>query len=238
MRTLAIVGVLALLGTLCLGRLSGAEAQSKPPPPGAVVLFDGKDLSGWTTRAGKPAGWKVTDGYMEVVSGTGDVMTKEKFGPDFELHVEFWLPKMPPDVKSQARANSGVYVQGRYEIQVLDSYMNDTYANGSVGALYGILAPDKEAQQKAVKPPEEWNTYDITFHAPRVDGEGKVTQKGRITVKLNDVTLIDNGEFDKHTPGQVDAKLGEPGPVLLQDHQNKGGGPNVRYRNIWVKPLK
>src|SRR5437763_5487658 len=117
---------------------------------------------------------------MEVVPGTGDILTKEKLG-DGKLHVEFWVPLMA-DKKGQARANSGVYLQGRYEIQVLDSYMNDTYANGSVGALYGIIAPDKEAQQKAVKPPEQWNTYDITFRAPRVDDSGKVTEPGRVTV--------------------------------------------------------
>src|SRR5438874_5102234 len=131
-----------------------------PAPKGATVLFDGKDLSGWTTRGGKEAGWTVQDGYVEVAPGKGgDIMTKDKFGPDFQLHVEFWLPLMK-DAKDQGRANSGVYLQGRYEIQVLDSYMNETYDNGSVGALYGIIAPDKEAQQKAVKPPEQWNAYD------------------------------------------------------------------------------
>src|SRR5262249_32756233 len=166
-----------------------------------------------------------------------------KFGPDFQLHVEFWLPKMPDDVKGQGRANSGVYLHGRYEIQVLDSYMNETQnsgigAMGSVGALYGIIAPDKEAHGKAVKPPEEWNAYDITFHAPRVDAHGKVTEKGRLTVKLNGIAIIDDGKFDKNTAGEIDKKFGEPGPILLQDHHNKGGGPNVRYRNIWLKPLE
>src|SRR5262249_32775701 len=139
---------------------------------------------------------------------------------------------MPPDVKGQARANSGVYLQGRYEIQVLDSYMNDTYANGSVGALYGIIAPDKKAQQKAIKPPEQWNTYDITFRAPRVDDKNKVTAKGEVTVVMNGVTIIDRGQFDKVCGAAIDEKLGTPGPILLQDH-----GCKVRYRNIWLKPL-
>jgi hypothetical protein len=222
---------------MVLGSSAKAEEDAKPPQ-GAIVLMDGKDLSGWTRRDGKPAGWKAGDGYVEIVSGKGDIMTKEKFGPDFQLHVEFWLPKMADDVKGQARANSGVYLQGRYEIQVLDSYKNDTYANGSVGALYGIIAPDKKAQEKAVKPPEQWNTYDITFRAPKVDNGGKVTEKGRITVKLNGVTIIDDGKFDKWTGGELDNRIGEPGPILLQDHHNKGGGPNVRYRNIWLKPLE
>src|SRR5690349_11807960 len=120
----AALPVLAgLLLALTGARADDQKADSpKSPPPGAKVLFGGKDLSGWETRNGKPAGWKVQDGYMEIVSGAGDIMTKEKFGPDFKLHVEFWLPLMP-EAKGQARANSGVYVQGRYEIQVLDSYM-------------------------------------------------------------------------------------------------------------------
>jgi hypothetical protein len=230
---LAIASLLANAGA----RADDAkDAGPKPPPKGAIVLFDGKDLSGWTTRTGKPAQWKVQNGYVEIVSGKGDILTREKFGPDFQLHVEFWLPLMP-DAKGQARANSGVYLQGRYEIQVLDSYKNDTYANGSVGALYGIIAPDKAAQEKAVKPPEQWNTYDITFHAPRVDGSGKVTEKGRLTVVLNGVTIIDNGSFDKTTGGAIDNNLGQPGPILLQDHHNKEGKANVRYRNIWLQPI-
>jgi hypothetical protein len=233
-RTLVPIAALLLI---VLGPLATAEDNGKPPK-GAIVLMNGKDLSGWIKRDGKPAEWKVGDGYIEILSGKGDIMTKEKFGPDFQLHVEFWLPNMPPEVKDQARANSGVYLQGRYEIQVLDSYKNETYANGSVGALYGIIAPDKKAQEKAVKPPEQWNTYDITFHAPRVDNQNKVTEKGRLTVKLNGVTIIDDGKFDKWTGGELDNKMGQPGPILLQDHQNKGGGPNVRYRNIWLKPLE
>jgi hypothetical protein len=205
------------------------DEAAKAPPKGAVELFDGKDLSGWVTRDGKPAGWKIEDGSMEVKGG--DIRTKEKFGPDFRLHVEFWLPLMEK-ASGQGRANSGVFLQGRYEIQVLDSYKNDTYANGSVGALYGIIAPNKEAQQKAVKPPQQWNTYDITFRAPRVDDGGKVTEKGRLTVVLNDVTLIDDGKFDHTTGGALDNKIGQPGPLLLQDH-----GCKVRYRNIWLQPL-
>src|SRR5262249_38979528 len=134
-------------------------------------------------------------------------------------------------------ANSGVYLQGRYEVQVLDTYRNDTYANGSVGALYGLIAPDKEAQHKAVRPPEQWNRYDITFHAPRVNDQGKVTEKGRITVVLNGVPLIENGKFDRVTAGAMDDKIGTPGPLLLQDHHNAKGAANVRYRNIWLQPL-
>jgi len=228
----------ALAAALAVFLVRSAPADDKkdepmtPAPKGATVLFDGKDLSGWTTRDGKEAGWTVQDGYVEVAPGKGgDIMTKDKFGPDFQLHVEFWLPLMK-DAKDQGRANSGVYLQGRYEIQVLDNYMNETYADGSVGALYKILTPDKDAQAKAIKPPELWNAYDITFHAPLVDDGGKVTEKGKLTVMLNGVKVTE-GEFDKVTGGSLDDKLGQPGPLLLQDH-----GCKVRFRNIWLKPLE
>jgi hypothetical protein len=235
--TRLLVSATALILLVAAALAEDKTDKDSKPPKGATVLMDGKDLSGWTTRDGKPAGWKVGDGYIEIVSGKGDIMTKDKFGPDFQLHVDFWLPNMPPEVKDQARANSGVYLQGRYEIQVLDSYKNETYANGSVGALYGIIAPDKKAQEKAVKPPENWNTYDITFRAPRVDASGKVTKSGHVTVKLNGIKITE-GEFKEVTGGNIDNKIGEPGPILLQDHNNRGGGPNVRYRNIWLKPLE
>jgi hypothetical protein len=225
-------------------RADDTPDKSSTPPKDAIVLFNGKDLSGWTKLDGKPAEWKVENGCLEVVPGKGDIMTKEKFGPDFQLHIEFWLPLMA-NAKSQARANSGVYLQGRYEIQVLDSYRNKTYANGACGALYGIIAPNwAVAEEKGLsepknpcKPPEQWQTYDITFHAPRVDDRGKVTQKGHITVVQNGVTVIDNGVFDTVTGGALDEKIGEPGPLRLQDHHNKVRDHNVRYRNIWLKPL-
>jgi len=220
------------MGLLVLAAFCVAQAADpSEPPKGATVLFDGKDLSGWVSKdAGLPAPWKIIEGYMECVPGSKDILTKDKFGPDFQLHVEFWLPLMEK-ATGQGRSNSGVYLQGRYEIQVLDSYNNDTYQNGSVGALYGILEPNKDAQKKAVKKPEEWNTYDITFKAPRVDDKGKVTTKGYVKVELNGVAITE-GEFDKMTGGNIDDKIGEPGPLLLQDHGNK-----IRFRNIWIKPL-
>ena len=231
----AILATLALLGTstlVCLGAAATGETKKdetpKPPPKGAEVLFDGKDLAGWTTLGNKPAEWKVENGYMEVVPGKGDIRTKETFGPDFELHVEFWLPLMP-SAKSQARANSGVFLQGRYEIQVLDSYRNDTYPKGECGALYGIIGTSKNAN----KPPETWQTYDITFRAPRVDDQGKVTEKGEVTVVFNGETVIDKGRFDQVNNGVANEKQGIPGPLRLQDHGNK-----VRFRNIWLKPLQ
>jgi hypothetical protein len=217
-----------LLGLGLLARADETKAKDDEPvkpPEGAVVLFDGKDLSGWTSMSGKPARWKVEDGHMQV--GSGDIRTKEKFGPDFKLHVEFWLPLMA-NAHDQARANSGVYLQGRYEIQVLDSYKNKTYPKGECAAMYGILGTSKNAN----KPPETWQTYDITFHSPRVDDKGEVTKDGIVTVVFNGQTVIDHGKFKKVTGGAMDERLGEPGPIRLQDH-----GCKVRYRNIWLKPL-
>jgi hypothetical protein len=224
---LVLLGVPFLLAAAGVLLAAAPADESKAAPPGAKVLFDGKDLTGWTTRGGKTAEWKVEDGYMEVVPGKGDVRTAATFG-DCDLHVEFWVPLMP-DKKGQARGNSGVYLQGRYEIQVLDSYMNETYKDGACGALYRIIAPSKNAS----KPPEQWQTYDIRFRAPRVDAAGKVTEKGRVTVVHNGETVIDNGEFDHPTGGELDDKLGTPGPILLQDH-----GCKVRYRNLWLKPVE
>ncbi len=214
-----------------------------PTPPGESTtaapkaadgfesLFNGKDLAGWTALNGQPAKWAVRDGIVEVSPGKRDIMTKKKFGPDFQLHVEFWLPLMPA-AKGQARANSGVFLQGRYEVQILDSFMNDTHAAGSIGSLYGLIDPDKEALQKAIRPPEQWQTYDITFHAPTVNAVGKVTEDGRITVVLNGVTVIDDGKFNKVCGGALDNKIGAPGPVRLQDH-----GAAVRFRKIEIKEL-
>jgi hypothetical protein len=202
-----------------------ARGDDGKPPEDAIVLFDGADLSGWTSLDHQPASWRVEDGYAVV--GKGDIRTKQEFGPDFKLHVEFWLPLMEK-ARDQARANSGVYLQGRYEVQVLDSFKNDTYKGGECAALY-LLIPTKK---NANKPPEQWQTYDITFHAPRVDDQGKVTKNGRLTVVFNGETVIDNGEFDKVTGGALDEKIGTPGPIRLQDH-----GCKVRYRNIWLKPL-
>jgi Domain of Unknown Function (DUF1080) len=224
------LGLAAKAGLLLVGAASFAGMGydvTKTPPAGAIVLFDGKNLDGWVGKDGKTPKWTVQDGYMEVTAGSGDIKTTRDFGPDFQLHVEFWLPLMA-DKKDQARANSGVYLQGRYEIQVLDSYMNDTYPLGVCAAMYGIVAPTKNAN----KPPEQWQTYDITFKSPRVDDAGKVTTKGELTIVFNGETVIDKAPFDKATAGAQDNKLGEPGPIRLQDH-----GCKIRFRNIWLKPL-
>lgn len=206
----------------------GSFAEDAPdaanPPKDAVVLFDGKDAAAWRMEDGKPFAWKIADGAMEVVPKGGGIETKESYR-DFRLHVEFWIPKYPPEVTGQKRGNSGVYLQHRYEIQVLDSF-GLTPEKGDCGAVYGIKPPDKNA----CKPPEEWQTYDITFRAARFDADGKKTENARVTVVQNGVTIHDNVEIPDKT-GHGRAEGPEPGPLHLQDH-----GCPVRFRNIWIVP--
>jgi hypothetical protein len=191
-----------------------------PPPDGAIVLFDGKDLSEWVHGDGRPASWNLVDGAMEVRVGSGDIRTRSIF-KDFQLHVEFWLPLMP-NARGQARANSGVFLPGDYEIQVLDSYDNRTYARGECGAIYGIRSPDVNA----ALPPENWQTYDIIFRGARFDEQGRKVKKGRITVFWNGIKVHDGVEVDRPEGDQR-------GYIRLQDH-----GCRVRYRNIWIMPLE
>lgn len=195
-------------------------------PADAIVLFDGKDLSAWHKRGSDdPAGWKVENGYAEVVPGTGDICTKELFF-DCQLHVEFWLPLMP-DAKGQGRANSGVYLQGRYEVQVLDSYRLDS-KDDDCGGIYKRSAP----LVNACRPPERWQTYDIFFLSPRFNENGVKIQSARMSVLHNGVWIHHNLHIHQPTGGEIDHNYSEPGPILLQDHGNY-----VRYRNIWIRKL-
>jgi hypothetical protein len=194
------------------------------PPEGAVVLFDGKDASGWT---GGP--WRVADGYMEV-NGTGNVTSKAEFG-DARLHLEFATPADPKGV-GQDRGNSGVFLMGRYEVQILDSWKSATYPDGMVGAVYGQNPPSVNAS----RPPGEWQTYDITFTAPRFDENGGVRSPARVTVLLNGVKVQDDYVFLGETPWRRRSTYvahGPTGPLGLQDH-----GHPVRFRNIWFVPIK
>jgi len=195
-------------------------------PENAVVLFDGKDLSNWQARGGDPAGWEVTDGIMTVARGTGDIVTKEKF-TDFMLHLEFMEPDMP-EAKGQGKGNSGVYLQGRYEIQVLDSYGIEVPGMGDCGAIYDQFAP----LINACKPPLQWQTYDMVFRSARLDDSGQVVDQARITLLQNGVVIHNNVEVKGPTGGAMDDRVGKPGPLLLQNHGNP-----VKYRNIWIVPL-
>lgn len=208
-----------------------ASTQDVPgrPPSDAVVLFDGKDLSHWTSvEGGGPAKWKVENGYMEVVAKTGYIATHDSFG-DCQLHVEFAEPT-PPHGESQERGNSGVFLMSTYEIQVLDSYENKTYADGQASAVYGQYPP----QVNASRPPAQWQTYDIIFHRPHFK-DGKVTQPARVTVLHNGVLVQDNVELTGPTAhGERPPYKAGPDkmPLQLQDHGNP-----VRYRNIWIREL-
>src|SRR5690348_550349 len=170
------------------GTASTQEATGRAPSD-AVVLFDGKNLSKWAAADGGLAKWKVENGYFEVVPKTGYIHTREAFG-DCQLHVEFAEPT-PPKGESQERGNSGVFLHGLYEIQVLDSYENKTYADGQAAAVYGQYPPLVNAS----RPPGEWQSYDIIFHGPRFEAAGKLTRPARVTVFHNGVLVQDNVEL-------------------------------------------
>ncbi len=204
----------------------GAEAGGAPSD--AVVLLDCKNLSGWAGRDGD-AKWKLGEGYMEVVPGTGDIWTRERFG-DCQLHLEFACPAAVKG-DSQGRGNSGVFLMGIYEIQVLDGYNNPTYADGITASLYGEYPPLVNACRK----PGEWQTYDIVWTAPRFSGVTLV-KPAFLTLFHNGVAVHNHVELMGPT-GHRDVypyKAHAPaGPLKLQDH-----GDLVRYRNIWYRPIK
>ena len=205
---------------------------SAAPPSDAIVLFDGRSLSEWrmADSASRPAKWKVENGYMEVVPGTGAIGTVKAFG-DVQLHIEFATPT-PPKGDSQERGNSGVYLMGLYEVQVLDSYQNRTYADGQAGAMYGQYPPLVNAS----RPPGQWQSYDIFFHGPRFDAAGKVTRPARVTVIHNGVLVQDNVTLTGPTAHQERPPYKahpERLPLTLQDHENP-----MRFRNIWVRELR
>ena len=194
---------------------------------GYVSLFNGKDLTGWVHRDGKPAAWRVFDGVLEVVPGRGDIMTSENYGPDFQLHAEFNAP-LYADRRGQGRGNSGIFLLGMYEIQILDSFNNPQPPERACAALYGKIGPSRNV----CKPPNEWQTYDITFRSPRFDADKKVIQPGELTVVHNGVIVIDKGKFDSPSGGALPLNGRTTGPILLQDHNSA-----VRFRNLRIKPL-
>jgi hypothetical protein len=195
-------------------------------PSDAIVLFDGHDLSKWSSANGE-AKWKV-EGGAATVNGTGNIRTKEEFS-DVQLHIE-WATPSEVKGESQGRGNSGVYLEGRYEIQVLDSYNNKTYFNGQAGAFYGNFAPLVNASRK----PGEWQSYDIVFHPPRRAADGKSVQPGSFTVLHNGILALDHVPVKGDSTTSADFKdVSEKGPLVLQDHGNP-----VRYRNIWIRKIE
>ena len=208
-----------------------APSQALPlaAPPGALVLFDGRDLGWWQKGDGSPAAWRLVDGAMEVVKGAGGIRTRLGFG-DVRLHVE-WASPVPAEGTGQDRGNSGVFLMGRYEVQVLDSYRSDTYADGQAGAIYGQYPP----RVNVTRAPGEWNSFDIEFRRPRFDSTGAVVKPARMTVRHNGVLVHDDAVLLGPTSHRVRAPYeahADELPISLQDH-----GHPVRFRNIWVQPL-
>jgi hypothetical protein len=199
------------------------------PPSDAIALFNGHDLSGWESAKGGPAEWNVENGELVDVPKAGDIRTSQKFG-DIQLHVEWMVPVLPPDRKGQDRGNSGIYLQGLYELQVLDSYDNPTYVNGEAGSIYKQSAP----LVNALKPAPNWQAYDIVYYAPRFYNDGTLAEPARVTVFLNGVLVQSNFPIKGPTEyrGIPAYKPHGDGPILLQAHNNA-----VRYRNLWVRKL-
>lgn len=199
-------------------------------PSDAVVLFDGSDLSAWETPDGSSAPWKVEDGYFEVVPGTGAIQTADGFG-DIQLHVE-WSAPNPPRGEGQDRGNSGVFLMGQYEVQVLDSYESRTYPDGQASAIYGQYPP----LVNVTRPPGQWNTYDIVFHRPRFDANGELVSPATLTVFHNGVLVQDHetltGPTGHHARPPYEAHPDRL-PISLQDHAHP-----VRFRNIWLRELE
>jgi hypothetical protein len=206
-----------------------APATPAPAPSDAIVLFDGKDLSQWMGADSAPAKWLIKDGYAVVAAGTGNIASRRSFG-SVQLHIE-WAAPTPPSGESQERGNSGVFLMGVYEIQVLDSYQNVTYADGQAAAMYGQVPPLVNAS----RPPGQWQTYDIVFHRPRFAPDGSVSSPARLTMLHNGVLVHDNDAFTGRT---VHGRRAQYSPhankmaLVLQDHGNP-----VRYRNIWIREL-
>ena len=210
----------------------GPAGAPVPPPSDAVVLFDGKSLANWRSQDSThgPARWKVENGYMEVVPGTGGIETSQGFGSQ-QLHIE-WMAPNPPRGEGQDRGNSGVFLMGRYEVQVLDTYApNVTYADGQAGAVYGQYPP----LANPARPPGQWQFYDIVFHAPKFDVNGQLVSPARMTVFFNNVLVQDNVVLTGPTAHQVRPPYSAHPDRLslgLQDHSHP-----VRFRNIWVRDL-
>ena len=199
------------------------------PPSDAIILFDGTDLSNWVGEDGKQPAWKVEDGAMTVVKGTGAIRTKQGFG-SVQLHIE-WRTPTEIEGEGQGRGNSGIFLQDQYEVQVLDSYNNRTYSNGQAGSVYKQHIP----LANACRPPGEWQTYDIIYTAPIFDASGNLARHAYVTVIHNGVLVQDHVALRGPTQyiGQPEYKAHEDKlPLQLQDHSNP-----VSYRNIWIREL-
>ena len=202
--------------------------EGTAPPSDAIILFDGTNLDNWENMEGGPAEWEVSDGAMTMVKGAGGIRSKVVYG-DCQLHIE-WRTPAEVKGKGQGRGNSGVFLQGIYEVQVLDSYENRTYSNGQAASIYKQSMP----LVNACKPPGEWQTYDIIYRAPIFDEEGKLAAPAYITVIQNGILVQNHYQIKGDTPyiGLPKYEAHGEGPLMLQDHGNP-----VSFRNIWLRKL-
>ena len=200
-------------------------------PSDAIILFDGMDLSKWKNKDGGAAQWDVKDGVFTVKKGTGDIRTVQEFN-DFQLHIEWSVPSKITG-SGQGRGNSGIFLQGVYELQVLDNYNNKTYTNGQAASIYKQTAPLKNA----MRPPGDWNVYDVIYTAPRFKEDNTLFSPARVTVIHNGVVVQNNTTITGNTPyiGLPKYQFHGKGPIKLQDH----GDPSapLSFRNIWIREL-
>ena len=216
----------------------GAEALDTAPPPGAIVLFDGTGLDEWVnTRDGSPAAWAVVDGCMIVSKRAGNIETRRRF-LNYQLHLEWRVPAGVTGT-GQARGNGGVFLASTgggdrgYELQILDSYRNDTYVNGMAGSIYKQSAPLANASRK----PGEWQSYDVVWHAPTFDSAGALSNPARVTVLFNGILVQDDFVLRGETVfiGKPEYEKHGDSPIKLQAH-NDPSAP-LSFRNIWVHVL-
>ena len=207
------------------------DIKTNSAPSDAIVLFDGKDLSAWESTNGQPAQWTVHDGVFTVNKKTGDIQTKQKFN-NYQLHIEWCVPENITGT-SQGRGNSGIFMQGMYEVQILDCYNNETYVNGQTGSIYKQTPPLANAMRK----PGEWNVYDIIYTAPTFKEDGSYRTHPTVTVIQNGVVLQNHTTILGTTEwiGFPQVKKHGAGPIILQSH----GDPSepISFRNIWIREL-
>lgn len=210
-------------------RLVTAGKTAAGAPSDAIVLFNGKDLNQWQTPDKKPAKWKVEDDAMTVVKGAGNIQTTQSFG-DCQLHIEWRSPAVVKG-EGQGRGNSGIFLMGKYELQVLDSYNNRTYSNGQAASMYKQLPPLVNASKK----PGEWQTYDVIFTAPRFNKDSSLQSQAKITVLHNGVLVQNNASIwgaTQYIGIATNQWHAAEAPITLQDH-----GDAVSFRNIWIRKL-
>ena len=252
-RVAVIVAVLLTAGTICWAQLNPSATEqwrpvpptvdpgpavSPPPPSDAIVLFDGKDLAEWAAADGSPAGWMVANGVLTVKKGSGNIHTRRSF-TDYQLHLEWCIPKGIHG-SGQLRGNSGVFLgsigsgDDGYELQILDSYQNETYVNGQAGAIYKQFSPLVNSS----RPPGEWQSFDVIWTAPRFKSDGSPQSPAILTAFMNGVLIQDRAELKGQTTfiGTPRYSAHGPLPIKLQDHHDPS--EPISFRNIWVRELR